>query len=203
MSKTKKTNKEETKEIKLSPIELSTIKVIVKGKSLLMNRMNPETMEDMTRKQTGQTVEKKKIRDLYKEVEMKKHFTSNGKIGFPACAFKSAMVEGAVYIDSLDKKRVKGSVQVLGDILPLKYKTEKINKATTYDSGINRSPRETWRPQYDDWSCELTIQFNKSQISASQIVELLKIAGFHIGIGSWSPQHSGNFGMFQVASSEQ
>jgi len=38
----------------------------------------------------------------------------------------------------------------------------------------------------------------KSLITPEQVVGLIKLAGFHIGIGGWTPQHHGNYGMFTI-----
>lgn len=201
MSKT-----EQVIDIQVTPINLQSLKLTLKamdGSTLLMNKYSDKERELMTKKQTGQTTEKKKIRNLDEEVEAKKHYTSDGKIGFPAAGFKAAFVEAAPYMEGMDKK-LASSIQIMGGVIPLKFKKEQVNKAVTIDSGSTKAPRETWRPEYVEWSCELMIQFNSSQITARQIVELAKLAGFHIGVGAWRPytkkSNGGNHGMFTVTS---
>ena len=44
----------------------------------------------------------------------------------------------------------------------------------------------------------VTIKYNAAQVTPDQVVELLKLAGFHIGIGGWRPQCDGQYGMFHV-----
>ena len=56
-----------------------------------------------------------------------------------------------------------------------------------------------FRPEYRAWSMEFDIVFNGRAISPEQIVNLVNIAGFGIGIGDWRPERSGQFGMFHVA----
>lgn len=197
---------EKTLEIQVTPINIQSLKLTLKameGSTLLMNKYSDKDKELMTKKQTGQTTEKKKIRNLDQEVEDKKHYTNDGKIGFPASAFKSSFVEASVYMEGMNKK-LASSIQIMGGIIPLKYKKEQVNKAVTIDSGMNKAPRETWRPEFVDWSVELDIQYNASQITAQQIVELIKLAGFHIGVGAWRPytkkSNGGNHGMYTVTS---
>lgn len=196
---------EKTMEISVTPISLQSLKLTLKampGSTLLMSKYSNKERDLMTRKQTGQTTEKKKIRNLDEEVEAKKHYTSDGKIGFPAAGFKAALVEAAPYMEGMDKK-LASSIQIMGGIIPLDYKKEQINKAVTIDSGSAKAPRETWRPEFVDWKCELNIQYNSSLITPQQIVELAKLAGFHIGVGSWRPytkkSNGGNHGMFTVS----
>jgi hypothetical protein len=98
----------------------------------------------------------------------------------------------------MDKKKAKGSFFVIGSVIPIKFKKQTINKAVGRDSGINRAPREIWRPEFSDWSCELVIRYNASQITPDAIVNLANLAGFHIGVGAWTPQHNGSYGMFRI-----
>jgi hypothetical protein len=108
------------------------------------------------------------------------------------------MVEAAPYLDGMDKKRARGSFFIIGDIVPIKFKKQVLNKALGRDSGINHAPREIWRPEFRDWECELLIRFNEAQITPHQIIELSKLSGFHIGVGGWRPQCDGQYGMYSV-----
>ena len=146
----------------------------------------------------GKGKEKNKNRDFAAEVEEKIYYTDDGKVGFPASGFKKAIVEVAPYLDGADKKLVKGSLQIVGNLVPLKFKTRVINKSTCIPQR-GGAPMEVWRPEFRDWTAKLDIRYNASQITPNQIVELAKLAGFHIGVGAWTPQHNGSFGMFTVA----
>lgn len=187
-------------EIKVEPIEIAEMKLKIVGDTpLLMQRMSEETRQQLVAMVTGQGREKKKERDLMKEVEGKIHRDEKGNVCFPNEGFKKSMVEVAPYIDGLDKKKCRGSFFIMENLVPIKFKKQIVNKAVARDSGINRAPREVWRPEFKDWSCVLTIRYNSQQISAQEIVNLAKLAGFHIGLGSWSPQKGGNHGMYHPA----
>jgi len=204
-TKTKAKEKQEKKlEISVAPIKIASMDLCVQGTTpLLMEKMSEGIRQQLVNLVTGQGKEKKKARDLNQEVKDKIHKDDKGNVGFPASGFKKAMVESSVYLDGANKKLSKGSFFVIGslqgDLVPIKFKKMVVNKAVGRDSGINRAPREIWRPEFQDWSANLRIKYNASQISPQQIVEIAKLAGFHIGIGSWSPQHSGSYGMFTVA----
>lgn len=191
----------ETKKVTIEPIQLATmtLKIVsLPNSTLLMNKMSDSARNQMIARTLGHSTEKTKVRDLEKEAEDRIHRDENGKIAMPTDAFKKAMVEVAPYLNDMDKKRAKGSFQILGNYTPLKFKKQTINKSVTRDSGITKAPRETWRPEFIDWSCELLIQYNAQQITPLQIIELTKLAGFHIGIGAWRPQCSGSHGLFSV-----
>lgn len=191
--------KKEKKEIKIEPIKIGEFKVKIIGQtSLLMERMSERTTQELKDRMEGKGKDKNKVKDFESEVEEKIHRTSDGKVGFPAVGFKKALVAAAPYMDGMNMKLAK-SIVVVGDIIPIKFKTQVTNKTIGRDSGRNRAPRPIWRPEFQDWSCELNVRYNSSLITVEQIVGLLKLAGFHIGVGGWTPQHDGSYGTFTVA----
>lgn len=197
-------NKERSIQVPSIDVDLQTIEVpikAIKGSTLLLNKMRDKERQNMLDKVTGKSVDKNKIRDLDQETKEKIWYTDDGQVGFPASGFKLALVEAAPNTDSISKK-LANSIQVMGNIIPLKYAKLTTNKAITYDSGITKAPRETWRPELHEWSCKLTICFNAKLMTAEQIVGLIRLAGFHIGIGSWRPYTKktggGSHGMFSV-----
>ena len=197
-----------SKTIAVDPIDVSlqTIKVPIRalhGSTLLMNKMRDKERQAMLDKVTGKGTDKSKIRNLEEEAEEKIWYDENKNIGFPASGFKQAIVEAAVYADIKGGKKLANSIQVLGNIVPLKYMKKDINKSITYDSGMTKAPRETWRPEFYEWTCEVVVTFNSKAISPEQVINLFRLAGFHIGIGSWRPYTKktggGNHGMFEIA----
>ena len=191
---------EKKQEITISPIEVATTELKIVGlSSLLMEKMSEKIEQEMINKMQGQGKEKKQIKNFEAEVKEKIWYTDDGKVGFPASGFKKAMVSSAPYLEGMDMKKAKGSFIVMGNIIPIKFKEQTINKAVGKDSGIKKSPRPIWRPEFREWSCVLPIRYNAGQITINQIVELAKLAGFHIGVGGWTPQHNGSYGTFTVA----
>lgn len=174
------------------------MKVTVVGISpLLMERMSEEIAGGLINIMEGRGKDKKRIKDFGKEVESKIHRTNDGKVGFPTIGFKKALVSSAPYMDGMNMK-LANSIVIVGDIASIKYKSQSINKVIGRDSGRNRSPRPIWRPEFRDWTCELKVRYNSLLIRPEQIIGLFKLAGFHIGIGGWTPQHSGQYGMFTI-----
>lgn len=186
------------KEVVIEPISIKAFKVNVVGTTpLLMERMDPETMQSMINKMEGKGSDKNKIKDFQADVEKKIHRNEKGDVCFPASGFKKAIVEAAPYLDGMDKKLAK-SIVVVGDLVKINFTKQVTNKTVGRDSGIKRSPRPIWRPEFQNWSCELEIRYNEKLITPEQIIGLVKLAGFHIGVGGWTPQHSGSYGMFTV-----
>jgi hypothetical protein len=204
-AKTEEKSKEKDKDVKvvIDPLKIATMNVKIVGITpLLLNRLSDKEKQSMLDKQMGKGSEKNKIRDPKQEVEDKIHKISTGsKVGIPIVSLKKSMVEAAPYLD-VDKKLIRGSLFILpeeNNLIPISYKKMVVNEAITRDSGINRTPRTTFRPEFRDWSCEFTVKYNAKQITPEQILGLLKLSGFHIGVGSWRPQCDGTYGQFTPA----
>jgi len=170
---------------------------IVGSTPLLMEKMDMDVVERYNLKK-GKKLSTKDDKIEEEKYEAKKHFTDDGKIGFPSTGFLKGMVEVAPYIDGLDKKKVRGSVRILGDIIPIVYKKELTDVKWGKTSGISKAPRKIVRPKFVDWSCKLEIVYNSTNISAEQIINLVNWAGFQMGVGGFRPEHSGTFGQYEV-----
>jgi hypothetical protein len=180
-------------------IDIATITLDIKGITpLLMEKFSDKTLKKLMDRDTGKGTERKVVRDFKKEAEDKIHTMTDGKPGFPATAFKRAMVEAAPYLEGMDKKRAKGSFFVLGDLVRINCRKQDTLQSVCKQSGATGAPMIVWRPQFWDWACKLIIRFNSKQISPDQIVSLARLAGFHIGIGGWRPQCNGQYGMFDI-----
>jgi hypothetical protein len=199
MGRRKKVRAEESigeREVAIVPIKFGILQFTLVGKTdLLSNQFSKKNRDQILGIQTGDPKERKK-RDPAKEVEDAKYKLADGRCAFPAAAFKKAMVEAAPYLEGMDKKLVKGSIQIQGELIPLKYKKQIVNESlVTLGSG---SKDLRFRPQFQGWSVELWIKYNRQQITSQQIANLLNLAGFHIGVGDWRPQRSGSYGQFEV-----
>ena len=184
--------------VQLQQLKKEQIVIDITGVTpLLMEKMDMDVVERYNLKK-GKKMSKKD--DVLEEdkYDSKKHFTDDGKIGFPVTGFLKGIVEVAPYLDGLDKKLVRGSVRLLGDIIPIKFKKEVKDIKWGKTSGMTKAPRKIIRPKFIDWSCKLEVVYNSTNISAEQIVNLLNWAGFQIGVGGFRPEHSGTFGQYEV-----
>jgi len=192
--------KKETK-VDIKAVDVKNTTINIRGLSpLLIHKFSDEAKQSMLGKQTGKT-KSKELRNIEAEIEACKYYTEEGAVGFPASGFKKAMVEAAPYLDGLDKKLVKGSVYVMGNLVPINFKREVINEAVVHLSGRGSVSMVRYRPEFREWSAALDIQFDASLMSPQHIVALINTAGFHIGVGDWRPQKSGSYGMFEVVQS--
>jgi len=124
----------------------------------------------------------------------------DGEYGFPAAAFKKAMVSACRFVDGMAMTVARGALHVMGDIIPLAYDELKMREDTVVLNGRTRDLR--YRGEFRGWSAELTILYDASVVSAEQVGNLLNRAGFGVGVGDWRPEKNGSFGMFHVDGAE-
>ena len=187
--------------INLKKLDIGTIKLIIVGDSpYLPEPMDMAVLEKYNKIKSKQNYSKDDISEEEK-VKAKFYYTEDEKYGIPARAIYNSMIRASSYLFDIKQggmRNIKEGVTIVGDILPLKFKKHKIITHWGRTSGMKGSPRKIMRNAFEDWSVELTIQFNKANLSAEQIVNVLNWAGFHIGVGGFRKEKTGNFGAFHI-----
>ena len=187
--------------INIAPVKIGRIKLKVIGTSPYMPEpMDMAVVERYNAKKSNQIYIKDDIPEEEK-VKYKYYYTNEGKKAVPTRAFYKAMIRASSYlIDKTDggMRNVKEGVNIVGNMLPLKYSNEEVLTHWGRTAGRTRSPRKIMRNSFNDWKAELTIEYNQTQLSPEQIVNILNWAGFHIGVGAFRKENTGNFGAFYV-----
>lgn len=187
--------------ISVKPLKIGVIKLKIIGKSpYLPEPMDMEVLERYDKKKSKQSYKKDDVSETDK-VKLKYYYTENRKKGIPARAFYKAMIKVSSYLFEKSEggmRNIKEGINIRGDILPLKYSKEEVLTHWGRTSGMTKAPRKIMRNAFYDWSCDLEIEYNQEQISSEQIYNVLNWAGFHIGVGGFRKENTGNFGMFEV-----
>ena len=196
--------KTEDKLVEKQALELVSINAELVGLSdLMVNRMSDKTKQGLKDKMEGKS-KSKENRNFEDEAQEKIHYVliKGKKVpAIPTYAVKSALVEVAPYMKDLDMKKVKRTIIVESvdgnDLIPFRYKKMELDERFARPR-FGAAPMPVIRPRFKDWSCEVKITFNKALITPETIINLLNLAGFHNGLGSFSPRSNGNFGRFAV-----
>lgn len=206
------TKKPEQKIVSLviDPIKLETMTLEVTGDQLLMDKMTERQKKIMQtyfegnvkkmkieKKRTSEIAEIEKDEDI---IEEKIHKTYDGKPGFPAIGFKKGMMAVAQHAGLY--KKDANILRVLGDVIPIKYDKKLKSEMWGKTSGQHKTPIRIVRPLFTNWSCQVTIQFDSTVITAQSVANLLNRAGFEQGLGGFRPQFGGNFGVYKVKTSK-
>ncbi|MEI6449164.1 MAG: hypothetical protein WCP98_04340 [Actinomycetes bacterium] len=186
--------------ITLQPIKRQTMRVRIVGDSpLICHRFGEKARKQMLDKQMKKAQQSKEAKVPDDDFAAARYITADGRDGFPAAGIKKAIANAFRFSDGMKKVEINGALHVQPgtELLPIDGPPPVMREDTVKISMGTTDIR--FRPEYRDWSMEFDIVFNGRAISPEQIVNLVNIAGFGIGIGEWRPERSGQFGMFHVA----
>lgn len=183
--------------VKLHNIEINNIVVTVKGSTpLICDRFSEKAKGQIEGKQQKKGDMGKGARDPEAEFKNALYVKDDGNYGFPAIAFKKAMVRAAKFTDDA-MTDMRGAFHVIGDLLPIRSEDEPSMRSDRVNIGRGTTSI-AYRAQFKDWEMDIPIRYNAKFISAEKIINLLQLAGFAVGVGAWRPQNDGQFGMFEV-----
>ena len=169
---------------------------------LIVHKWSEKAMREIADKQAGKAKNKKhEIRVPEQDYEQAKHKSPEGWDGFPAAGFKAAMTRGAKMI-GLVMKDTQTAFFIKADCEETQL--VKINGESRMRTDMVRvgmgSADIRYRPEYPEWSANLTIEFNSGVISLDQIYQLVKAAGYGCGIGEMRPEKTKfNYGRFKLS----
>jgi hypothetical protein len=185
--------------ITLQPIQRQTMRVRIVGDSpLICHRFDEKARKIMLDKQQKKAAQAKAAKDPEADFNAARYVMEDGRDGFPAAGVKKAIANAFRFSDGIKKVEINGALHVEpgAELIPIDCREMVMREDTVR---ISMSTDIRFRPEYRDWSMEFDVVFNSRAISPEQIVNLVNIAGFGIGIGEWRPERSGQFGMFHVA----
>lgn len=187
--------------ISLKQLDIGVLKLKIVGDSpYLPEPMDMAVLERYNKIKSKQNYSKDDLSEEEK-VKAKFYYTEDEKYGIPARAIYNSMIRASSYLFDIKQggmRNIKEGVTLVGDILPLNYEKLKVVTHWGRTSGMKGSPRKIMRNAFEGWSVEVTIQFNKANLSAEQIFNVLNWAGFHIGVGGFRKEKTGNFGAFHI-----
>ncbi len=170
---------------------------------LVMHRWSDKARKQMADKQAGKAVKTKTVRNPEEEYEQSVYRLEDGRLGFPAVAFKKCLVRGAkavglvmadvrsgFFVEGVSCKRdqtelvpIEGEVQMRTDMVRL----------------TGNSADLRYRGEVIDWSAELHINYNPLVITEDQIRSMAAAAGYGTGIGENRPEKGGEgWGRFEL-----
>lgn len=206
-----KVKKEETKDISVS-LNIKQIKVHIVGVApLIVSRFDEKSKQQIEEsgkadKGLKQGGKKKNIADPQEQYEKSIYYFADGKTyGFPAVAFKAAMVTAAYRTYGRPQTTTRSAFHIVADdpatgLVKLEGKPQ-MREDMVRVGGIQKVASPRYRAEFPVWSATLTINFLADVINEEDIVGLANAAGFTCGVGEWRPEksNSGSFGLFQVA----
>jgi hypothetical protein len=122
--------------------------------------------------------------------------------GFPAMAFKKAMIAAADRFVGLDRMgpTLGGAIQIEspdGELLPLLRTSKPLRREDSRGIQGKRSSL-VYRAWFTEWEADIPLSYDADILGEEQVINLLARAGEQVGIGNWRSEKKGIFGRFEV-----
>lgn len=209
---TKKTTTAEAEKNIVVSLNVKTIEVPIVGIApLIVSRFDEKSKQQIEEsgkadKGLKQGGKKKNIADPQEQYQKSIYYFADGKTcGFPAVAFKAAMVTAAYRTYGKPQTVTRSAFHVIADDLAtglVKINGEHVMREDMVRvGGIQKVASPRYRACFPSWSAVLRIQFLADIYTEEDIVGIVGAAGFSCGVGEWRPEksNSGSFGLFKVA----
>ena len=186
---------------------------IVGTAPLVMAAFSEKARQTMRAKhEAGSTAKSKKereARDFAADCEAALHRLEDGSIGFPASAWRAAMID-ACRLVNYKMTMAKMSVFVEADGLDIVSGQPLVRIVGEYEQHVAATRNQTGvtdlrsRPMFRRWSAALRVRWDGDQFRIGDISSLLSRAGMQIGIGEGRPFSRESYGLgwgtFEVVS---
>ncbi|MEC7161961.1 MAG: hypothetical protein VXW57_09160 [Pseudomonadota bacterium] len=200
--------------IELPRLDIRLMEVTVIGDSpLIVHAWSQKAKLEMLAKQTKQARGAKEAKDPRADFEASLYRLADGGYGFPSVGFKSAAVAAITSVAGLTKIAARQAFHILGEDVdvPGAYDGTSSRHNLVRIEGGEPAMREDlvrvgmgtadlrYRGEFTNWSARLLVRYNANVLSEAQILNIMSVSGFAVGVGEWRPERDGSFGMFHVA----
>lgn len=206
--------KKENVGIELPKLDIRLMEVTVVGDSpLIVHAWSQKAKLEMLGKQMKVAKGAKEAKDPRADFESSLYRLADGGYGFPSVGFKNAAVTACTSVAGITKIAARQAFHILGEDVDVQgaFEGTKARHNLVRIDGGKPSMREDtvrvgmgtadlrYRGEFADWSAKLLVRYNGNVLSESQILNILNVAGFAVGVGEWRPEKDGMSGMFHVA----
>ncbi len=191
--------------INLKPIQSNKLTFTIRGMSpLIQHAWSEKALRQIREKHAGKKTKEREPRNPEQEALAATYFTEDGQYGIPAMAFKSSLISAAHKDIGLEKTMLRKALflhcQDPNGVLPMECSDPIIREDCVRVGAGSADLR--YRPEFREWSVEVTVTFDAELLRAEDIINLVNRAGFGCGIGEWRPEKGGEFGRYEVDVSE-
>lgn len=193
----KPSGKSTDKEIVIPQPKLQQMAIRIVGITpLLTNRFGEKAIEQIEVKQQHDAKGPREARDPHADFQAACHLISPGVYGFPASGIKKAFVAAGFRFADEKGTVLRGVLNVTQPLIVIegpepRMRTDPVRLPTGKFT-------IAYRPEFNPWAMTIPVVYNAAMISPAQILNLVQIAGFSVGIGAWRPETNGSFGQFSL-----
>jgi len=150
----------------------------------------------------------REARDPDGDYKRSMYVMEDGRYGFPAAAFRLAMVRAAKHIDGLDMTSARVLFVVIADgrteageeCVALVGEPQMREDVVRVQRG---GSTRRYRGEFLDWAATVRIRYDADLIGPDSLASLLIRAGMTVGVGEWRPEKNGTYGQFTIEGQSQ
>lgn len=194
------------RKITLPTIPVDEMIVVIEGETpLITNRFSEEAMDAIAGSQGQEAKLKKEARNPQAEFLAARYLLSGPdepeRYGIPAVGMKKALVAAGGRFADQKMTELRGAFFVIGegknDLLEILTDGPPEMRRDRVRIGMGKTSL-AYRPEYDPWTIQARVRYNRSAITQEQVLNLFQICGFAIGLGEWRPENNGPYGRFRL-----
>ena len=191
------TKKKRVRRIEIPPMRRGAALVKIEGLSdLIMHAWSEKIKNEMAEGMAGGSVKTvRKPRVYEQEFEACKYKDAKGRDCLLAAALKKSIVNAARNLDGVNMTDLRQQVFIRGERIPIVYE-ECVMRRDPVRVGQGK-PDLRYRPAYRGWSAEFEVEWDP-KLNINQVLYMINLAGFSVGIHEWRPERNGEFGRFQL-----
>jgi len=186
--------------IKLKPIRKHKINFTIKGTSpLIQHRFAAKAKKQIRDKKLGKKTKNREVLDVEAEFREAMHLTENDEYAIPMKAIKSSLINAAHKDIGIEKTLVKKSIFYYGGsdaVVPMQC-DDPIMREDYVKVGMSGTDLR-YRPEWNEWAADVEFEFNPDNLQVEDILTLVDLAGFGVGLHEMRPEKGGENGRFEV-----
>lgn len=184
-------------------METLKFKAKVHMEKYMQHRMDDQKLEDWE-KQRSKVIEREGInQDDATRAEFHCYRNGNGKCFIPSEHFKQALINGGTQVKSKVGNGRKSMTNIVAGqfrVFPEHIEVRDWDEADKR-SAVNNNVKAriiSIRPRWNDLTVEFEIHVRNTTITIEMVREILYHAGTMYGVGSYRPEHKGEFGVCEI-----
>lgn len=187
---------------------MKTFRVGIHLEKYMQHRMDSQKLEDWEKNRKA-IIERPDIAlpDLVR-AEFHCYRNGNGKCFVPSEHIKQCLTNGGTQVKSKMGNSRKSMTNIVAGLFSVTPEHIEIRDFDTIDKrpAVNHNIKGrviVVRPRWDDLDLEFNVNVKNDTITKQTVREILDQAGIMFGIGSYRPEHKGEFGVFDVTKFEE
>ena len=187
---------------------MKKFKVTIFTERYMQHRMDDKKLADWE-KERGTIIERNDIalEDL-KRAEFHCYRNKAGKCYVPSEHIKQSLINGGGQVKSKVGNGRKSMTNIVAGLFTIQPEEILVRDFDEIDkrSAVNRNVKAriiTIRPRWNELTLDFTISVKNDTITKETVKSIIENAGIIYGIGSYRPEHKGEFGVFEITKFEE